>query len=184
MIIKRYLEEKEISVYRVAQNAHVAYPTVFNIVNGKVDLMNCSLGVVKKVADALNLSVDELITLCDKDYSFDLFRSEQCHLVHRIGETNYIVNLLDKKMIDYYWNLNMKIEALYLLGMLDYLCRRNNLPQCEEYNEIRKYKLEKKVYPPDTLLYEKLLDKKFKVKAQKKAIPEFLEFNIVEYEIV
>jgi hypothetical protein len=184
MNIKQYLEEKGISVYRVAENAQVAYPTVYNIVNGKVDLMNCALGVVKKVADALNLSVDELITLCDKNYSFDLFRSEQCHLVHRIGEIDYIIDVLDKKKIDYYWNLNMKIESFYLLGMVDYLSRRNDLPQCEEYNEIRKYKLEKTVYPPDTLLSEILLKKDFKTEAQKKAIPEFMEFNIVECEVV
>ena len=68
--------------------------------------------------------------------------------------------------------------------MVDYLSRRNDLPQCEEYNEIRKYKLEKTVYPPDTLLSEILLKKDFKTEAQKKAIPEFMEFNIVECEVV
>ena len=78
----------------------------------------------------------------------------------------------------------MKIESFYMLGMLDYLCRRNDLPQCEEYDEIRKYKLEKKVYPSDMLLSEKLLNKDFSKETEKKAIPEFLEFNIVECEVV
>ena len=83
MYIKQYLEDNQISIYKVANNAVVAYPTVFNLVNGKVDIMNCALGVVKKIADALELTIDELLTLCDKNWSFDLFRGEQCHLVRR-----------------------------------------------------------------------------------------------------
>lgn len=36
----------------------------------------------------------------------------------------------------------MKAEAFYLLAMLDYLSKRNGLPKCNEYEEIRRYKLE------------------------------------------
>ena len=47
MNIKQYIEEKGISIYKLANEANVAYPTVFNMVNGKVNLMNCYLGIVK-----------------------------------------------------------------------------------------------------------------------------------------
>ena len=127
MNIKQYLEDNKISIYKVANSAMVAYPTVFNIVHVKVDILNCALGIVKKIADALNLSIDELLTLCDKNQSFDLFRSEQCHLVNRMGEIDYVIDLLEKKKIDYYWKLDMKPEAFYLLAMLDYLSKRNDL---------------------------------------------------------
>ncbi len=43
MYIKQYLEDNGISIYKVANSAAVAYPTVFNIVNGKVDILNCAL---------------------------------------------------------------------------------------------------------------------------------------------
>ena len=76
MYIKQYLEDNRISIYKVANNALVAYPTVFNIVNGKVDILNCALGVVKKIADALNLTIDELLTLCDKNHSFNIVECE------------------------------------------------------------------------------------------------------------
>ena len=135
MYIKQYLEDNRISIYKVANNAVVAYPTVFNIVNGKVDILNCALGVVKKIADALGLTIDELLTLCDKNRTFELFRGEQRHLVKRMGEIAYVIDLLENKKIDYYWKLDMKTEAFYLLAMLDYLSRRNDLPICEEYNE-------------------------------------------------
>ena len=184
MYIKQYLEDNSISIYKVANSALVAYPTVFNIVNGKVDILNCALGVVKKIADALNLTIDELLTLCDKNHSFNLFRSEQCHLVNRIGEIDYVIDLLEKKKIDYYWKLDMKAEAFYLLAMLDYLSRRNGLPKCTEYEDIRRYKLEKTVFPADTELSEKLLGKDAQQEALDHAIPEFLNFNIVECEII
>ena len=184
MYIKQYLEDNKISIYKVANSAVVAYPTVFNIVNGKVDILNCALGVVKKIADALGLTIDELLTLCDKNRTFELFRGEQHHLVKRMGEIAYVIDLLENKKIDYYWKLDMKTEAFYLLAMLDYLSRRNNLPICEEYNEIRKYKLERPVYPADTELSEKLLGKNTHKAALKKAIPEFMEFNIVECEVL
>ncbi len=184
MYIKQYLENNRISIYKVANSALVAYPTVFNIVNGKVDILNCALGVVKKIADALDLTVDELLTLCDKNYSFDLFRSEQCHLVKRMDEIDYVINLLEKKKIDYYWKLNMKVEAFYLLAMLDYLSKRNGLPKCNEYDEIRRYKLEKPIFPVDTELSEKLLGKDAHKEAMDHAIPEFLDYNIVECEVI
>ena len=184
MYIKQYLEDNKISIYKVANSAVVAYPTVFNIVNGKVDILNCALGVVKKIADALGLTIDELLTLCDKNRTFELFRGEQHHLVKRMGEIAYVIDLLENKRIDYYWKLDMKAEAFYLLAMLDYLSRRNELPICEEYNEIRKYKLEKPVYPADTEIAEKLLGKDMHKTALKNSIPEFMEYNIVECEVL
>ena len=184
MYIKQYLEDKSISIYKVANNASVAYPTVFNIVNGKVDILNCALGIVKKIADALNLTIDELFTLCDKNLTFNLFRGEQCHLVKRMGEIDYIINLLESKKIDYYWKLNMKAEAFYLLAMLDYLSRRNDIPICKDYNEIRKYKLEKMIFPADIDLSGTLLDKDARKDALERAIPEFLEYNIIECEVL
>ena len=182
MMIKQYLDDNRISIYKVANNAQVAYPTVFNIVNGKVDILNCSLGVVKKIADAINLTIDEIITLCDKDHSFALFRSEQCHLVKRMGEIDYVIYLLESNKVNHYWKLDMKVEALYLLAMLDYLCKRNELPICQDYNKIRKYKLEKMIFPADTELAQKLLGKDSYKEALDHAIPEFLEYNIVEHE--
>ena len=184
MYIKQYLEDNRISIYKVASNALVAYPTVFNIVNGKVDILNCALGIVKKIADALNLTIEEVLTLCDKNHSFNLFRSEQCHLVKRLGEIDYVIDLLEKKKIDYYWKLGMNAEAFYLLAMLDYLSKRNGLPKCTDYEEIRQYKLEKPVYPADTELSEKLIGKDAHKDALDHAIQEFLNFNIVECEII
>lgn len=78
----------------------------------------------------------------------------------------------------------MKVEAFYLLAMLDYLSNRNDLPKCTDYEEIRRYKLENPVYPADTELSEKLLEKDAHKEALDHAIQEFLNFNIVECEVI
>ncbi len=74
MNIKQYLEDNSISIYKVVNSALVAYPTVYNIVNGKVDILNCALGVVKKIADALNLTrtseSDNRVILKDIDENY------------------------------------------------------------------------------------------------------------------
>jgi hypothetical protein len=55
---------------------------------------------------------------------------------------------------------------------------------CTEYEEIRHYKLAKTVFPADTDLSERLLGRDIRKEAMERAIPEFLEYNIVECEVI
>ena len=75
-------------------------------------------------------------------------------------------------------------EALYLLGMTDYLSNINDVPICTNYNDIRKCKLSEIVYPTGILIKAAVLnDESVKREAVKNAIPEFMRFNIVENEV-
>ena len=75
-------------------------------------------------------------------------------------------------------------ETLYLLAMVDYLSRLNNLPICTNYNDIRRQKLEKLYFPAGVLVsYTATGDERIKDEALANAIPEFLRFNIVESEV-
>ena len=94
MLLENYLKEKKISLYKLADLSGVSYTTIFNIVHGKADIEKCSVGNVLRIANALKLSVEDLIFLCDSKYSFTVFKSEQCHLVHRLGEVEYILDIL------------------------------------------------------------------------------------------
>lgn len=83
-------------------------------------------------------------------------------------------------MFDKKWYL----EALYLLGMTDYLSNINDVLICTSYNDIRKCKLSKIVYPTGILIKAAVFkDENIKQKAIEEAIPEFLRFNIVEADI-
>ena len=66
-MLKEYLEKKEISVYALAKTAGVPYSTLNDLSNGKVDLNNCRLGLVRAVSAALDLTIEELVEICSND---------------------------------------------------------------------------------------------------------------------
>ena len=42
--IKSYLKNKNMTLYQLAKDSNVSYPTVFNIINGKVTLITVHTG--------------------------------------------------------------------------------------------------------------------------------------------
>ena len=184
MSLKNYINDHDISLYQLAERSNVSYTTVFNLANDKSSIDKCSFGTVKKIARALDISTDDLATLCHNDRPFFVFRSEQCHLVKRKGELDYLIDVLKNDLVSEYWRLSFHAEALYLLGMLDYICHRNGFPECENYNTLRKYRLNMTLFPIDTYLDEALLkDPNVYKDAIDGCIPEFYKFNIVERNI-
>ncbi len=68
--------------------------------------------------------------------------------------------------------------------MLDYLCRENNVPLCNDYNDLRKCRLEKPVYPESILAMAAAAKSDAIMRAaEEEAILEFKRFNIIENEI-
>ena len=116
--------------------------------------------------------------------SFETFKSNICHEVKEKGDIQFLIDTLESNRIRQLFDKNWYPEALYLLGMTDYLSNINNVPICTNYNDIRKCKLNKIVYPTGILILAAVTnDDDVKTKAIEKAIPEFLRFNIVEAEI-
>jgi hypothetical protein len=82
------------------------------------------------------------------------------------------------------YNRSWYREAFYMLAMVDYLSRINELPICTNYNDIRCKKLEKPYFPVSVVVsYAATGDESIKEKAFADAIPGFLRFNIVESEV-
>jgi hypothetical protein len=68
--------------------------------------------------------------------------------------------------------------------MLDYISRENNVPLDREYDDFRRCRLEKPVYPAGLLAVSAAAGNDEALKeAEKTAIPEFMRFNIVENEV-
>lgn len=116
--------------------------------------------------------------------SFELFKSTACHKLKEMGDIPFISMLLESNQIRTYYEKQWYPESLYLLAMLDYLSKLHSIPLCSNYNGIRKAKLTQPLYPSEVLLMCELLHSDSpKEEALSKAIPEFLRFNIVEYDI-
>ena len=185
MTIREAMKEKHLSVYRLARNSELPYATVNDICNEKSRLEKCSAETVFRLARALEVSMESLIAPClVKRSSFDNFKSSVCHRVKEMGDVAFLIDLLESQEIRTYYDRKWYPESLYLLAMLDYLSRENDLPLCSDYDDLRKCKLEKPVYPAgiralsvasnsDTVMSD----------ARNTAIPEFMRFNIVENEV-
>ena len=101
-----------------------------------------------------------------------------------MGDENFIIDILEKDEIRALYNKRWFPESLYLLAMLDYLSRENNIPLCTRYNDIRMQKLSKPLFSEGVLITSEVLksDEPLK-KAIQEAIPEFRRFNIIESEV-
>lgn len=120
---------------------------------------------------------------CDKP-SFEEFKSNVCHQLKSMGDIDFMLSLLNNHNIRNYFNKGWYRESLYLLAMLDYLCRIYDIPQCNEYDDLRTYRFKEPVYPLSILLLSDFTDcSDFRSEAIKNAIPEFLRFNIVEGDV-
>ena len=115
---------------------------------------------------------------------FDLFKSNACHRLKELGDTEFMINLLKSGIIRRYYDKHWYPEALYLLAMLDYISRVNDMELCTDYDDLRSKKLQQIMYP-SSIIAQVLItgDEKIKIKAVEESIPEFIRFNIVEKDV-
>ena len=191
MSINELLLQRNITKYRLHKESGVPQATISDICSGKTSIEKCSAETIFRIAKVLNVSMESLIAPAvqhaDEDRrrpSFELFKSNTSHMVKDMGDIPFIIQLLETNQIRKLYEKKWYPEALYLLAMLDYLSRENNVPVCNNYNDIRVAKLQRLVYPSSVVLLCKTLKSNApKEECYRMAIPEFLRFNIVESEV-
>lgn len=95
-----------------------------------------------------------------------------------------MIELLKSGTIRLYYEKEWYPEALYLLAMLDYLSRVNEVALCTDYDDLRSKKLQETIYPSSVIAQALITgDETIKDKASEESIPEFIRFNIVEKDI-
>ena len=189
MIINDLLEKEKMSRYRLSKESGVAMTTITDICSGKANLDKCAAGTLYRIAKVLGVTVDSMLENNSEDKvdyrcSFETFKSNTCHHIKDIGDIDFIIETLEADEIRKLYERSWYREALYLLAMVDYLSRINDLPLCTNYNDIRAQKLERPCFPAGVIVsYAATGDERIKEKALANAIPEFLRFNIVEGEV-
>ena len=191
MSINELLVQKNITKYRLWKESGVPQSTISDICTGKTSIEKSSAETIYRIAKVLDVSMESLIApavqRADDDRrrpSFELFKSNTCHMVKDMGDIPFIIQLLETNQIRKLYEKKWYPEALYLLAMLDYLSRENNVPICKNYNDIRTAKLQRPVYPSSVVILCKTLNSDApKEECYRLAIPEFLRFNIVESEV-
>ena len=191
MSINEILEQKNITKYRLWKESGVPQATISDICTGKTRIEKCSAETIFRIAKVLDVSMESLIApavrMMDEERrrpSFDVFKSNTCHQVKDMGDIPFIIQLLKTNHIRELYEKKWYPEALYLLAMLDYLSRENQVPICKNYNDIRNSKLQRLVYPSSVVILCKTMKSNApKEECIRMAIPEFLRFNIVESEV-
>ena len=116
--------------------------------------------------------------------SFGVYKSNVCHLVKDKGDLLFIMDTLKSNKIRELYDLGWYPEAFYLLAMVDYLSRLNNIPICTNYDDLRCRRLKKTIYPIGSILLDAVMHTNANVeKAIENAIPEFARFNIIECSV-
>ena len=191
MSINEVLAQKNITKYRLWKESGVPQATISDICTGKTSIEKCSAETIYRIAKVLDVSMESLIAPAvqraeeeRRRPSFELFKSNTCHMVKDMGDIPFIIQLLETNQIRKLYEKKWYPETLYLLAMLDYLSRENNVPICKNYNDIRTVKLQRPVYPSSVVIMCKTLKSDApKEECYRMAIPEFLRFNIVESEV-
>lgn len=184
-MLNTMLKARDMSVYKCSKISGIPYSTLLDIVNGKTKMANCSLDTIYKLAITLEIPFEKFAyNILEPRLDFETFKSNVCHFVKNDEQLQFVVNTLQSGDIERYWEKGWYAESFYLLAMIDYLSRMNNLPLCNRYDNIRSQKLKEVLFPQDVMLTCALNNNDdAKEKAIAMSIPEFLRFNIIETEV-
>ena len=185
MFLQELMEKKSITKYRLSKNSGIPYMTLNDILSGKTRLEKCSAETVYKLSRELDISMEDLLApYFEKRCSFELFKSNVCHQLKELGDIDFIIHTLESDDIRTYYNRRWYPECFYLLAMLDYISRVNNIPLCREYQDLRQRSLSEVLYPASVVAAATVAgDEQLKDDALRSAIPEFKRFNIIENEV-
>ena len=185
MILNDFLEQKNISKYRLSKISGVPFTVISEISTGKSQIKNCTGDTLYKLAKALDITIEDLL-VDNMEYrqGFETYKSNVCHMVKDMGDIDFIIYTLESDKIRKLYKKKWYPESLYLLAMVDYLSRENDLPVCAEYSDIRSARLREPVYPSSVIAMSVVSrSEQPKHDSYAQAITEFKRFNIVESDV-
>ena len=94
-MLKDYLKDQHRYMYRLAEESGIAYSTVNDLANGRIEIQNCRAGILKDLARALSVSMDELYELCSNEIEFPL-ESMATSARIRVKNKKYYVEFSDE----------------------------------------------------------------------------------------
>ena len=59
---KQILKEQNISIYQLSKKSDIPYTTLNELINGKKNIEECKIKTMQKIAEAMNISIEMLLT--------------------------------------------------------------------------------------------------------------------------
>lgn len=170
MNFEKELKKRKMNIRTCSVRSNIPYATLYPIIKGQVDIGTCSYYTVEKLADALGYRPDEIVY---KRVDFQTFRNELHHQIKK-NELETILRIIEKDEVEYYAFHDDYLKALYLVATVDYLSKKNGIPICTKYSDMRKMKLQEPFYVGDSIILKS---------TYKDSIEEFVRFNIYEGDL-
>ena len=112
--------------------------------------------------------------------AFRLFRCSMLEMLHILsmlkdGECLFVESAIEAGTVEKLYNHGCYDAALYTLGLIDYLCDKNDIPRLAMYDKYRGDTMEKTIYCPGAK-EDPILDCVYFMEM----IPQLLKFNMIE----
>lgn len=170
MNFEKELEKRKTNIRLCSIQSDIPYSTLYPIVKGQVDIGTCSYQTVAKLARFLGYRPDEIVYEME---DFQTFRNNLHHQIRK-GDLAFLLKTIESNDVSYYIRHEDYLKALYLVATVDYLSRKNQLPLCDKYEDVRHMKLKQPYFVGDSA---------FMPSSRNDCIPEFVDHNIYEGDL-
>ena len=96
-MLKDYLKKNGISVYSLSKQCHIPYSSLSDLVNNKVSVDSCSVGMVRALANQLGQTMDAFCSLCAYNCSIVVEKYDMCADISVKNKTYYANFSYDNK---------------------------------------------------------------------------------------
>lgn len=171
--------------------------TLRDILSGKAQLDRCEAATLYNIAEALDVSIEDILLSyweeLEETNAPDTFTVHEegtlmpfyllvdaIGKLHEEGDLAVIKGIRENKWIEQFWDVGLYRGALFLLGLIDYLCRRNGVKPDSKFDICRNARLDRAVYSLRTLEEndDACTFEAARSYAENNAIPELARFSL------
>ena len=197
MYLNELMNACHMSRAELSARSNIPESTLRDILNGKAQLDRCEAATLYNIAYALDVSVEDILegywdalerdapsrtSVHDENslMNFYVLADSMLSRLRATGDLAFIDGIDQNGWIERLYQGREYRCALFLLGMMDYLCRKNGVRQVALYDEYRKVRLDGPVYALRTLNVndDDGAFQRARTEAENNAIPELGRFGI------
>lgn len=197
MYLNELMNACHMSRAELSARSNIPESTLRAILNGKAQLDRCEAATLYNIAYALDVSVEDILEgywdALERDapariavhddsslMNFYVLADSMLGRLRATGDLAFIDGIDQNGWIERLYQGREYRCALFLLGMMDYLCRKNGVRQVARYDEYRKARLDGPVYALRTLNVndDDGAFQRARTEAENSAIPELGRYGI------
>ena len=168
MYLNELMNSRNLTRAELSARSNIPESTLRAILNGKAQLDRCEAATLYNIAYALDVSVEDILEgywdALERDapariavhddsslMNFYVLADSMLGRLRATGDLAFIDGIDQNGWIERLYQGREYRCALFLLGMMDYLCRKNGARKVARYDEYRKARLDRPVYALRTL---------------------------------